>query len=346
MFKNLFKFEIIKKKKILLFFSILLIAVIIIILISTYFLLSKDNTEKKSLYLITQYNSKEELQSNINSAKISLEYEKEDYKKAIESNANKAILSYKKNNIAALTRMIVAMEKLYDKDIPYKNVVEYHSFDKNNGSSAIISYVGIVAIIVQILLVLKIALIMPTEIKEGQAKLTLTITKNRIKYIAFKWAVELLRAIFFIIIFSMLAFLIVAIFFPIKSTYILCATTQSALILTAFQGCLFQLCFSIITIIFCSLIAIAISLMVNKQSVSVICSLLLCFSGKLFEFIQKIFEGGVIINRWLLPNNLILEKIFYDINANNILFASLIDIVSIIVLLVISLTKFKKKDIL
>lgn len=344
MFIRFLRFELFRAKKLVLFLALIGLSIVITIVVSL-FLSQNSNFDKKSLYSINKYGSIEELQINLEHYKTVLDFEKTEYEKAANANANLTILYNKKNNISTLERTISAMEVLKEKDIPYECAVEYHSFDNKNGASAITSFIGIMSLILQLYLVIKVSTIIPSEIEKGQAKLTLILPLGRVKYAIYKWAVEIIKSLIFLLFFALFAFATIAVFFPIKSTYLIYATTTRAFALPAFSSLLLQLCFSIFKILVSSLTALGISLIFRKNFLSVVISLILCFSNDILEALQQGLNLPSKLINWLLPLNINIDKIFYKLNANNIIIAILISVISASVILTMALLRFRKKDI-
>jgi len=330
-----------------LFIAIVIILLCLIIFGTIYINIniSKYDGTNKIIYGITKYESFEELEQRIIDEKESLTIEQQMLKETLSYDIqDKDIIKVKQDRISYMETNINAMSLLLEKRINFENVKAYRDFNIKNGTSVMMSFNLIIAIIIFIISAIKIAIIIPSEIKEGQSKLTLTLPIGRINYALYKLVANLIFLLSLLIFFSVFSAIVCAIFFPVKDVFILFASPYQAICLSFMPSMFLQLAFSIITLIAVSLISFSISLLFRNQIVSLLLTLLFGLWGLVLDLFNNIISGNFI--KYLLSYNLHIDKIFYNQTANPIWISALILVIYLGTILILSLLKFKKQDIL
>lgn len=297
-------------------------------------------------YGVEQYVSFEELEQRIAKEKENLEIEEKMLQESISINDYSDIIEEKQIRIDNMKTNIYAMQVLLEKRINYDNVQAYRNFSINNGASILLSFNGIGAIIIFFISAIKISLIIPSEIKEGQAKFTFILPMGRIKYALYKLFANITSSFSLLILCSFFATIICSIFFPIKNVFIIFASPYKAICLSFLSSMFLQLVFSLITLTaFCSF-AFAISLLFQNQIISLLITLIFVFWGSIINMFSNILGNKLEFLKYLLAYNLHIDKIFYNQNANPIWLSGLILAMYLGIFVPLALVKFKKQDIL
>ncbi len=344
-FGKILKSEIFGRKKLGTLCIFVSVAVLSVLCVSVYLKVSDTSSDKKSTYFINEYISSEELKTNLDVARTTLDELEKEYEQAKKSGASGFVLSDKKSNIDALKRSIKGMETLYENDIEYKNIVAYSGFDKANGASALVYYINIFAIVVSLFMAIRLAVSIPNEIKDGQARFTMITSLGRIYYVLFKWATELIKGLFVFAAFSLLCCAVVAIFYPLSDEYILVATTEYSFLLNYGASYFLQIALGAYTLFLISAIAFSISLMVRSPLLSAGITLVVCFTDWFWELLQSTIGRTVNFAKWLLPCNLRIEQSFSSLTANSVFITALIGISITAIIFFISVMLFRKRDI-
>lgn len=343
-FGKILKFEIFGRKKFLFFCILVGIALLAVFCASVYLKVSTTPSDKKSLYFINEYTSREELKSNLDASHTTLVELEKEYEQAKASGAAGFILAEKKTNIDVLKRSIKGMETLYENNIAYKNVIAYSVFDKVNGVSAVVNFINIFAIVVSILTAIRLSVSVPNEIKEGQARFTLITSVGRTDYVLFRWATELIKNLFALIVFSLLCFALVAMFYPTGGKYVLVATVTNSFLLNYGASCFLQILFGAYTLFLISAIAFSVSLVVRSPFLSAGITMVVCFCGRFLELLQSTIGRTISFAKWLLPLNLRLEQSFTSLTVNSVFVTAIFGISITAFLFFIAMATFSKRD--
>lgn len=344
-FGKILKFEIFGRKKFLFLCVLVGIALLAVLCASVYLKVSNVSSDKKSLYFINEYTSREELKSNLDASQATLVELEKEYEQSKASGAAGFILAEKKTNIDVLKRSIKGMEALYEKNIAYKNVIAYSVFNKANGVSAVVNFINIFAIIVSILMAIRISVSVSNEIKEGQARFTMITSVGRTDYVLFRWATELIKNLFAFIVFSLLCFALVAMFYPTGGKYVLVATVTNSFLLNYGASCFLQILLGAYTLFLISAIAFSVSLVVRSPFLSAGITVIVCFCGRFLELLQSTIGRTVNFTKWLLPLNLRLEQSFTSLTVNGVFITAVCGISITAVLFFVAMASFNKRDI-
>lgn len=344
-FGKILKFEIFGRKKFLFLCVFVGIALLAVLCASVYLKVSNVSSDKKSLYFINEYTSREELKSNLDASRATLVELEKEYEQSKASGAAGFILAEKKTNIDVLKRSIKGMETLYEKNIAYKNVIAYSVFDKANGGSAVVNFINIFAIIVSILMAIKLSVSIPNEIKEGQARFTMITSVGRTDYVLFRWAAELIKNLFAFMVFSLLCFAVTAMFYPTGGKYVLVATITNSFLLNYGASCFLQIVFGMYTLFLISEIAFSVSLVVRSPLLSAGITIVVCFCGRFLELLQSTIGRTVNFAKWLLPLNLRLEQSFTSLTVNSVFVTAIFGISITAFLFFVAMARFNKRDI-
>lgn len=212
-------------------FFIIAVSVLVCLTLAAciYYKVSPNDNSNKTVYGITEYETFEELEQKINDTAETLKREKEAYETAKETGAfGKDKLAAKRQNIEYLETGLNTMKLLYEKRINFNRVLEYRDFDSGNGAGAAISFICLAAIAVSILSAMRLAFIVPSEIKDGQAKLTMILSIGRINYVIYKLISQTLQALAVLTAYSLLALALSAAFFPVKESFVIFAAPKGA----------------------------------------------------------------------------------------------------------------------
>ena len=344
-FGKILKFEIFGRKKFLFLCVFVGIALLAVLCASVYLKVSNVSSDKKSLYFINEYTSREELKSNLDASHATLVELEKEYEQSKASGAAGFILAEKKTNIDVLKRSIKGMETLYEKNIAYKNVIAYSVFDKANGGSAVVNFINIFAIIVSILMAIRLSVSVPNEIKEGQARFTMITSVGRTDYVLFRWAAELIKNLFAFMVFSLLCFAVTAMFYPTGGKYVLVATVTNSFLLNYGASCFLQILFCTYTLFLISAIAFSVSLVVRSPFLSAGITIVVCFCGRFLELLQSTIGRTVNFAKWLLPLNLRLEQSFTSLTVNSVFVTAIFGISITAFLFFVAMARFNKRDI-
>lgn len=346
MFLRYFKNETARMLKSYKFYVIIAIFIVFVLTTAFYFTFSDENASTKTVYGISEYSSMEELNQKLNKSKQLLSKEKTSLENAISNDilSNQQIQS-RQSKIDDLTRTVTAMEFLYDNNMDFSYVTQYNSFDKNNANCFLSNILIVLTLLLGFIKIISISASMVTEIKEGMAKLTLTLPITRVKYALSKFFTYYLQTLILLLACTFFALIISTLFFPADGA-ILFATQSYAFALTIIPAMFLQLCFSAITLFgFCAIV-FSISLLINNKIAALLVSLLLCFCGTFISFLKSSsIPIPLLFDKYFISCNLNIEKCFIESSANNILLCLGVLFFYILLLLSIALIKFKRQDI-
>lgn len=344
MFKNFVKTDTKNNIKKPSFVAFLLLFVAVVVCLSCYFKFSETEKSKRTIYNVTIYESKEELALQLEKTKSIYVKELDTYNKLNQSGKNSYMIKEKKYQVDELAKTIKTLELLNDKDLAFEEVVQYRNTYKNNTAGFVVSFIIVGATMAQLFFVFKSSMLVPSELKYGQSRFTLIMSVGRINYVFYRWISIVIVAELSLLVITLLSISISSLFFGIKSSFVIFSTINQSFVLSSVSGALLQFVFSSITLISMITISFAVSLLINSQINSLIVSNILCFSGIAFDFIQKFFENIILFN-FLLPNTLVIEKIYYNSLSNSLLMSFAVLIISLFALTLFSIIKFKNQDI-
>lgn len=343
-FLKLLRFELFNRKKLICTALLLYVAVCLTFIYSMYLFVDKSSSEPKSLYLVPAYSSQEELKTYLDTSVLTLDEMEREYNLAVEAEANEYLLSTKSNAISEQRKQLNVMRLLYDNAIPYEDAVAYSSFDKDNGAGAVSYIISLFALVLEVVAVIAVSRAIPSEIKEGQIRLTAISPMGRTSYAFSKWAVVFIKKAFVLLIFSAFCFGIVAALYPTGGKYVVYATENSAFTLTFLESGLLQVAFSLFSAFVLSITAFSISLFIKSPLFSTIVSLFVCFAE---IFLQSLLMDPMRarVVKWIPFFNFRLEAPFLFSLANDMLYTALIGGAFALVLLTTALLAFRKSDL-
>lgn len=311
-----------------------------------YFSTEEGNSAAEMVYGVSEYENFDELRERITASQTALAEQNKALESAILAGASDFRLTQMRNNISYLETNIHTMKLLLDNELPFDCALQYGNFDRSNGAGAVAAFIQIAALAISLIVAVIMALMIPSEIKDGQAKLTLALPVGRMKYVLYKFSVRMMFVVVAFVAYVLLAMSVSAIFFPVWEVYIIMASTDGAICLSYVSAALLQTTFSLVTIVGCGLIGFAVSLLSGNKVASLLITLAACFSGKLFELIERMLNSGFKFTNYLLPCNLGIDRIFTDFNANPVWLALIVIAVYGFVLFAAGIFRFRRRDIM
>ena len=283
--------------------AFLLVAIVFVVISDA----RTDEQFVRSLYGVEEYATQEELKEQIDEAAQTVREKTEEYNQAL---ADGTLTSWQaemeRENIRLLERGLRAMEALYDKGIGYNDVVSFgatdlfNDWEVDNAAGELRRIVEIFAFVVMALTSIKLLIKIPTEIREGQYKLTMTLPVGRNKYALLQWLLYTFIGLTGIVFVWFAGMAISMIVFR-KGGYVLYAYDGGAFVTDFFATGLLQLALSAILLLCCNTTALALSLTVSNRGVLVVLHILLCLSGRLFELAQYVVGDSVQFVGYLYP---------------------------------------------
>lgn len=347
MIKKFLSYDIKRFFKSRMFIAVMCVLILTIIIFVTTVSLSdlfKDSyPQSTGAYGVPNYEDFQDLDQIISDTEQMLAEEIESQKRA-ESYGQDT--SYQQQTITKLKTALNTMNILRDKEIDFENAVSYGAITDTNGIGVIVALIQIVTVMVALLSVARMSISISSEKKVGQYKLTFTLADGKIKYSIAKQLSIYLQGLILIFLSTILAIILCSTMFPIKGMKMIAATAQTAFVLNFFTATLFTFTLYTLSYTFCCLLAYSLSIILRNDIVSFLLSMFLCFSGQIFDIIDRALIGRYTFSNFLLSSNIFMDKAYLDtLGANPIWLAFIVSVIYVAVILGLSLLKFKKEEI-
>lgn len=300
----------------------------------------------KTIYGISEYETQDELLQAIHTMQEALDDEQTRLNQGLQNNSlNENQTDSMRQNIEYMQTYLQASNELYSNKIPFSQAESYMKFNEKNGASGVIQMIGVVSLVLGLCCALKIAVSIPSEIKDGQAKTTFLFPVGKVRYSLMRLLSDTLK---FLIVFAILLCLIIAcgyIFFEHSGYYVVVANENFSALLTLPTAALFTAGFGIFYLICCSLIAYAVSLLIKSVIASAVLTIFLCLSGHLISLFDSMLSGMSTFSKYILFCTMNADKVFYEYGANPVWISVLIVLAYLIPITAISLFKFQRDDV-
>ncbi len=301
--------------------------------------------EYKSVYGILEYESPEELAAQIASAEEALRLEQQDLEEAIAKNLySDAQIASSEQNIRQMQTMLRAMRVLYEEKISYASAVQYGDFDRENGASvAVLLFLPVSAVLGGICAA-RIALKIPSERKDGQAKLTFLLPVGKVRYAAGLAFAEFAGFALLTVAFALFLLPSLYLFLGTGSAYVLVATSRTAFLLTVPAAVFLSLGFALFYLFCCAAVGFIASLLLKSPVASLLITLAVWLSGYL------VFLGGTMVGsrpiflQWLLSCAVRPEFAFFS-QSGAVWISVLVALAYLIPLGILALVRFHAEDI-
>lgn len=316
--------------------------------ISVYCVMNRDDSSagKQVLYGVAYYETFEELSQQIETTKEALKAEENELTEGIANGSlNDLQIAAAERNIQYLETNISVMTVLLENSISFDHATAYHNFNVKNGASVAITILFISWIIVGLFAALKISCNIPSELKEGQAKLSFVLPIGKTRYSLARYAADTLKFILLYIVLAIIVLICSVIFFEPSGYYTVAAVGSAALLLSPPAAVFLSLGFGLFYIIACSAIGYIVSLLIHNNVASLLVTAFVCLSGYLIEAVDRGIYGTITFSKYLLPCTLNIDKVFYAAEANSVWVAILITLAYLIPFFIVSLIKFKHTDL-
>lgn len=332
-------------------FTYIFIGLILIVhigcLIIPYIVPDYENNYKSS-YGINEYNTIEELSDRI--LQLEETYKSTEEQLALDIKNEDLTISETKNakiNLKTASRQILTYKYLYEHKIEYSRYQDYGFLQtlmvsKYSGLNSTMGVMFFISYIIGFITLLRAAIVIPSEIKDGQYKLLFTLPVNRYKYLIYKCLFIILQSAALMIISSIVA----AVFYGVLHGFndvLVFATADYAFGLSYFLAVLFILLFFIITISIYAITAFCISILINNRIFSLILSLLIIYITDIPSSLIELISKGS--SKYLLTVNFNPLNAFIGVENNSVFMSLLIVVLYLAPLIAVSLIKFKKQDI-
>ncbi len=346
MFRKLFMSE---SKRIIKTPVFFIIAGLLVVFTIVFCIVAATNDESENsenaVYGVTEYATFDELAEKLDNAEKSLTEKQDALERDIEIKAvTKEQIARRREDIRFESRTVNVMRVLIEKQIPFKDAAQYNTSSAH--SISIMNHCFVIgAIFIGLAAIVRLSVAMPGEVKEGQAKLMLTMPVTRTKYALFKVSLAFLQSAILLFGYVVFAIIIAAIFFGVSGVLVF-ANSETAFTLGIIPAALLQMSFAVVSLIGYHLIAFTLSLLTLNKIATLLISLPICFGGILIEFIESAFTRQPVFSRVFISSNLTIQKVFENPSANPVWLAGIVLFAYLAVLTVASFSKFKRQDVL
>lgn len=330
------------------FLSLFVGLVMTALAISVYCAANGDDpsAEKQVLYGVAYYETFEELSQQIETTKAALKAEENELTEGIANGSlNDLQIAAAERNIQYLETNISVMTVLSENSVPFDHATAYRNFNVKNGASVAITILSISWSVVGLFAALKISCNIPSELKEGQAKLSFVLPVGKTRYALARYAADTLKFVLLYAVLAIIVLLCSVLFFEPDGYYTIAATGSAALLLSTPAAVLLSLGFGLFYLIACSAIGYIVSLLIHNNVAALPVTAFVCLSGYLIEAVDRGIYGTITFSKYLLPCTLNIDKVFYAAETNPVWVAVLITLAYLIPAFIISLMKFKQSDL-
>lgn len=345
-FKSIFFTESLRIIKSLVFYVItgILIAFTLIMFIVSV-TDKNDNSNEYAIYGIYAYETFEQLENNLTNAKSNLQKQIDSLEYEDSINAlTKEQKDFRKRQIEDLTLQVNVMNYLYDNKISFSQAAQYNSYKDKSGVSILNHCYIIATVLIGLVTIIRLSVAMPNEIKEGQAKLTLTLPMSRPRYALYRLLSITVQSVILFLTYALFALALTYLFYPTAGTLIF--ANQSGTFGTgAVMSMLIQSAFALISIIGYGVFAFTVSLLTLNKIATILISIPVCFAGKVIEIIESMFSRNNIFSRWFISSNFSVQQSYSNPRTNSVLLSIIVLVIYLLTLSIIALLKFKRQDI-
>lgn len=304
-----------------------------------------DDSNEYAIYGILEYKTFEQLENNLTNAKNSLQKQIDslEYEDSINALTNEQ-KDFRKRQIEDSTLQVNVMNYLYENKIPFSKAAQYNSYKGKSGISVLNHCFIIASVFIGIVTIIRLSVAMPNELKEGQAKLTLTLPISRTRYVLYRLLSITGQSVILFLAYALFALAITYLFYPTAGTLVF-ANKSRAFGTGAAMSMLIQSVFAIISIIGYGVFAFTVSLLTLNKIATLLISIPVCFAGKVVEIVESMFSRNNLFSRFFISSNFSVQQSYLSLQANSILLSIVVLFSYLLIMVIIALFKFKRQDI-
>ena len=304
-----------------------------------------DNSNEYAIYGILEYKTSEQLENNLINAKSNLQKQIDslEYEDSINALTNEQ-KDFRKHQIEESTLQVNVMNYLYENKIPFSQAAQYNSYKGKSGISVLNHCFIIATVFIGIVTIIRLSVDMPNELKEGQAKLTLTLPITRTRYALYRLLSITGQSVILFLAYALFALAITFLFYPTAETLIF-ANKSGAFGTGAAISMFIQSVFAIIAIIGYGVFAFTVSLLTLNKIATLLISIPICFAGKVVEIVESMFSKNNLFSKCFISSNFSVQQSYVSLQANSIFLSITILFLYLLALSTIALFKFKRQNI-